>query len=688
MPPKGSTFRGPNAQHFQLVHRSQQDPLINDPDVGQRVLKAVSRGNEKKAELSLAELEASLDKSKIRSNEGEAALYGITYDDSAYDYMQHLKPVGGLAAGGDSWLIAAPKGGSGVAPGMKGGKQKSKGAAVDDDMFKLPETVLPSKAMMSVQEARARSEAIPTELQGLQPDMDPHLRQVLEALDDDEFVDDGDDEDWFGDLVKGGERSRQEEVPWEFAEWGVDEQGRPMDKKPMEEGEEREETWEDRFKAFKAQQHKLPEVVSEAGDEDMWGDEERSEMADTIGSLASNMGDLMVQGGKKRRGKRGPSDASGMSMSSSSMFRTQGLRDLDDRFDKIEMDYLYDDEEEEEEEWDDSDDGTASIAASNFSTASRFSLASHASRASNATAVPPELSRDDFESIMDDFLDNYEVVGRRLRPALGGTTMSGPEKLKVLRTAIEGQDEEKEENRKRIMEIEKEEMSRGGKGPKRPERTERVRLEDGPKWDVESVLSTRTNTENHPGMIRNPKRKPREPAPAPPVREEEPESDSGSETEREGGPRVTIARQKGEATDEKKARKAAVKAERAARRAEKKSHTETFATERKKQLKSAGKMVADGKAADVPSGREGVVLAVDLVNQPASVQARTHKLKKIVPEPNSFFMDVKCPGCFAITTVFSHASTVVQCQGCATALCQPTGGKAKLTEGCSFRRKN
>lgn len=43
------------------------------------------------------------------------------------------------------------------------------------------------------------------------------------------------------------------------------------------------------------------------------------------------------------------------------------------------------------------------------------------------------------------------------------------------------------------------------------------------------------------------------------------------------------------------------------------------------------------------------VLAIDLINRPASTQARTHKLKKIVPEPNSFFMDVKCPGCFAIT---------------------------------------
>lgn len=46
MPPKGSIFRGPNAQHFQLVHRSQQDPLINDPEASQRVLKPMDRGND------------------------------------------------------------------------------------------------------------------------------------------------------------------------------------------------------------------------------------------------------------------------------------------------------------------------------------------------------------------------------------------------------------------------------------------------------------------------------------------------------------------------------------------------------------------------------------------------------------------------------------------------------------------
>eukprot|EP00939_MAST-03C_sp_MAST-3C-sp1_P000263 g263.t1 len=68
-------------------------------------------------------------------------------------------------------------------------------------------------------------------------------------------------------------------------------------------------------------------------------------------------------------------------------------------------------------------------------------------------------------------------------------------------------------------------------------------------------------------------------------------------------------------------------------------------------------------------------------------EASMHKLKRLVQSPNSFFMDVRCPGCLMISTVFSHAQTVVICRSCNTVLCQPTGGKARLTEGCSFRKK-
>ena len=52
MPPK-SIFRQPGAQHFQVVHRSQRDPLIHDPEASKHVLKAVHRGNLAKVPQSL-----------------------------------------------------------------------------------------------------------------------------------------------------------------------------------------------------------------------------------------------------------------------------------------------------------------------------------------------------------------------------------------------------------------------------------------------------------------------------------------------------------------------------------------------------------------------------------------------------------------------------------------------------------
>ena len=80
-------------------------------------------------------------------------------------------------------------------------------------------------------------------------------------------------------------------------------------------------------------------------------------------------------------------------------------------------------------------------------------------------------------------------------------------------------------------------------------------------------------------------------------------------------------------------------------------------------------------------------MPVDLLNPTAEQDLHTHKLKRLVQTPNSFLMDIKCPGCFQITTVFSHAQTVVLCGSCNVMLCTPTGGKARLTEGCSFRKK-
>ena len=111
-----------------------------------------------------------------------------------------------------------------------------------------------------------------------------------------------------------------------------------------------------------------------------------------------------------------------------------------------------------------------------------------------ATSVaPPEVSREDFDAILDDFLENYEVVGRHMRQSLGTTRLSGTEKLKVLRDAVEAEEDGigKEENRRRILEIER----LGRSGLRRKEEREKLPMRDvvgkgdEDKWDAETIIS-------------------------------------------------------------------------------------------------------------------------------------------------------------------------------------------------------
>ncbi|KAF8934304.1 ribosomal protein S27 [Dissophora ornata] len=82
-----------------------------------------------------------------------------------------------------------------------------------------------------------------------------------------------------------------------------------------------------------------------------------------------------------------------------------------------------------------------------------------------------------------------------------------------------------------------------------------------------------------------------------------------------------------------------------------------------------------------------MTLSIDILNPTPLHEAKTHKLKRLVQSPNSFYMDVKCAGCQTITPLFSHADTVVTCFKCKMVLSQPTGGLARLSEGVSFRKK-
>src|ERR1700728_652474 len=104
--------------------------------------------------------------------------------------MQHLRAAGDQQEDGiDSVLIEAPS--------TSKSKVKAK-AKVPISLKDLPAEVLPSTSELP--RNFESQEAIPSSIAGFRPDMDPHLRQVLEALEDDAFVDDALEDDFFGEL--------------------------------------------------------------------------------------------------------------------------------------------------------------------------------------------------------------------------------------------------------------------------------------------------------------------------------------------------------------------------------------------------------------------------------------------------------------------------------------------------------
>ncbi|TFL06151.1 Low temperature viability protein-domain-containing protein [Pterulicium gracile] len=529
MPPK-SIFRQPGVQHFELVHRSQRDPLINDPDAPQHVLKPITRENLKKGK-SKQELEQHLSPKDVeqdrKRNVGEASAYGVYFDDTEYDYMQHLKPYGVEEEGVDSVLIEAE-------PQQSQSKQKKKGESLQ--LRDLPPESLASTSELPQSVVYESHRSVATSLVGFQPDMNPHLRQTLEALEDDAFVDDDAEDDFFGSLVQDGERDETESLDYEFDEYGVShEDGIAGD-------QDHDDSWEARFAKFKKEQRR-----PSSSDVDS---DERSEGQDTVRGLP----EMSVIGGK-RRGRKGTSDASGYSMSSSSMFRTEALLTLDERFDQM-MIAGYDEESEDTP-----------------------------SEISDSDEEAPELitSRVDFENMMDDFLGEYEILGRKMKRKLAGDT--GADKLDTIRRTM-GIDE-------RVQVVDGDEKEEDDSDIPMPYDID----EKKDRWDCETILTTYSNLENHPRLIRardvnaTPKIRldrrtglptvAKEAAPLPHVAEGE--SDEEEEGQEHEG---TIIRPRDESKEDKKARKDAVKEEQRARRAEKKSTKEQFAAEYKRQKKA------------------------------------------------------------------------------------------------------
>lgn len=391
----------------------------------------------------------------VRDNEGEAANHGIFYDDSEYDYMQHMRDLN--SGGGEAYFIEAkePK---------KKGKQKMdladalRAATLDDvqsdagvsvsssvsraasDVF--GEDLAPSEFVRKT--TYQDQQNIPDAIAGFQPDMDPRLREVLEALEDEAYVED--EEDFFAQLTNDPAEVGQYE--WEEqdfegdtmdqlldeddAGWETDDTIKASSPRPKKEQQPAKPTdpaslpapdeapapaqeghmdYMKEFKKFKsdakAGKTRMPAVPSD--------------MQSSILTGAS----ALTAGGRKKKRKGALTSTSNYSMTSSALHRTEGLTLLDQRFDKIEEEYADDDF---------ADDASMMSGMSGMSGLSKMSGMSGMSGVSSMSEAPQ--LRSDFDNIMDDFLGNHTTVGKRNNRIRKGKVMSGLEQLDEVRKGL------------------------------------------------------------------------------------------------------------------------------------------------------------------------------------------------------------------------------------------------------------
>lgn len=387
------------AQHFTLVHRPQNDPLIHDEDAPSMVLNPTQKASDSGKGKNLGDLASELgsDADNIRANEGEAASYGVYFDDSEYDYMQHLRDLN-TGTGDVVFVEAEPAGNK-----NKGKQKQSLEQALQqmdlehksEDMF--DSEMLPSKGLPKL--PYEAQQDIPDAIAGFQPDMDPRLREVLEALEDDAYIDDEDD-DIFQSLAKDG----REVDEYEFEDgayddddgWESDDTAKPTKEYhddvpqlvPTEQPEEGpSQDWLADFKQFKKDQT-APKAA---------GLPSHSELQSTWTSTTN--------GGRRKKRKGALTEASGYSMTSSSLVRTEQLSFLDARFDKIEEQYNED-----------------------------FDDAGSVSQVSTASSVQGPM-RNDFDGILDDFLGSYNGKPGK-RTSKKSKAQTGLEQLEEIRREL------------------------------------------------------------------------------------------------------------------------------------------------------------------------------------------------------------------------------------------------------------
>ncbi|KAJ2784151.1 Protein ltv1 [Coemansia javaensis] len=505
------------ATTYNLVYRSQEDPLAFEEGGGQRVFVEAggragraAEGRPGHAAQTLQQSLRDLDLSGIGEGDAEerevgaAAKYGVLLDDRNYDYTQHLRAVGG--AGGV--LLEAPA------------AREKRPAAVEIRDAELPAEALASQHRMDIKGA-----AYPL---GPQPFMDPEVREVLEALNDDGSDASGDFDDDMMELLNADG--------------------------PAEGGD------------------------SDSGDDGGFGSDGSDFDPDDVFAHVRRM--------KARQAARGNASTSsccdesdaqsaggstGFSMSSSAMFRNEQLALLDEQYDRVEA--MYESESEDDGRYDAEGRYIPEVDA-------------------DGNAVPIS-SRPDFEQVLDEFLNEYELTGKKMQPVVEGG--SGAGKLGTYRGALLAGDGDDDGKRQVVLagaRLEAEDRAKSAAMEEAEldalfERNTRART----AWDCESILSTYSTLENHPATIyeeRAPRIRISRKTGLPLAEEHKSESESEEGEPEDGAPKTHAgsARPANETAEEKRARKKQAQEARRKRREQKKETRGAFAERHERRMQS------------------------------------------------------------------------------------------------------
>lgn len=386
-----------NVQKFVVVHRDHDDPNYYNDNEAEHVFLPVDDLNKKHQKKDALMGKPNTTTSTKTTAPKKTLLEGIGFDQSSYDYSQHLKPMGQSP---NAIFI----------PAKFGANNKNQ------------------KSYLRHQQN------IEDSISGFKPDLNPDLREVLEALEDDAYVVNDDievvkekssdkkkisasnldeeEDDIFAELLEGGEINENGEDDDEYNkfyhedEWDIENEmnNYENDHYYQEENEnilDQVNQLDDlhqidyqndvmRFQDEQKRKNKKDNDYIESDNEFLSEEEEDEEAHDTLGDLPTinnkNSKSKSSKNKRKQRHKKGAmSDISGFSMSSSAIARTESMTVLDDSYDNIIGGYenYQEEQEEDEEEY------------------KPFNMSEE---------------RADFESMLDDFLDNYELEsgGRKL----------------------------------------------------------------------------------------------------------------------------------------------------------------------------------------------------------------------------------------------------------------------------------